>query len=434
MSGRRCCVWLAGVVVAIGGVAAPTEAGPVGRLVYGVNQGGYQGICVMDLPAGTVTQIVPPGAFYFPHWSPDGKWIAFSGGTYLNSQIYVVRPDGTGLRRVTPGFGDLYEPSFSPDGTKLAFAQVYGHLFIINFDGTNLTDLGVRASGPEWSPDGTKIAYSNWAQEGGYNSDLFVYDLTTHTETQITHRAPGEAFNLVAWSPDSNQLAVSKMSADGYWDVWKMNADGSNPVKLTPDSDRYLEAPGAWSSDGQYIFFLKYDPATDVNDIWVMHPDGSGRVNVTNSPLVNESMFSFFPTPDTTPPVVGCSTNKSTLWPPNHQMEQVIVYVQASDDTTPANQLRVAVTVSSNEPDDANGDGHFTGDVNGHDGFTAPVPVPVTFDPNLGCFVGTVALRAERDGGGVGRVYSIVCQAQDLAGNTSAARCAVAVSHDQRKK
>jgi len=198
---------------------------------------------------------------------------------------------------VTDGSGAYYEPSFSPDGNRLAFAAQAGHLFTVNVDGTNLTDVGVRASHPEWSPDGTKIAYSNWAQEGGYNSDLFVYDVTTRTETQITHRAPGEAFNLVAWSPDSRQLAVAKLGADGDWDIWKMDGDGQNQVNLTPDITDSSDYPGWWSSDGRWIFYNHADPATGNGDIWAMHPDGSGRVNLTNSPLVSESTFSFLLTP-----------------------------------------------------------------------------------------------------------------------------------------
>ena len=53
---------------------------------------------------------------------------------------------------------------------------MYGHLCLINADGTNLVDSGVLATYPEWSPDGNKIVFSNWALPGGgYNSDLFVW-------------------------------------------------------------------------------------------------------------------------------------------------------------------------------------------------------------------------------------------------------------------
>ena len=404
---------------------------PRGTLVFSEYISGVaQGIYLMDLPGGAVTQVMPSNAYGYPKWSPDGQWIAFSGGASGNSQIYVVRPDGTALRRVTDGSGDSYHPSFSPDGTRIAFAQVYGNLFIINFDGTNLTNLGVRASDPEWSPDGTKIAYSNWANGGGYNSDLFVYDLTTQTQTQITHHAPGEAFNLAVWSPDSRYLAVWKVSADGPGDVWRMNSDGGNPVNLTA----YLVGgwyPGCWLPDGEYFFF--FGAETGYSDLWVMKADGSGRNRLTNTPLVSESLMSFKPAPDTTPPVARCTTNKSVLQPPNHQVEQVTVYVQASDNLTPTPKLKVAAWVSSNERDDARGDGHFTGDVNGQDGFTLPVPFNVAYDPATGFFVGTVNMRAERDGTRADRVYSVLCAVTDLAGNSTIASCTVVVPHDRGK-
>ena len=77
------------------------------------------------------------------------------------------------------------------------------------------------------------------------------------------------------------------------------------------------------------------------------------------------------------------------------------------------------------------------GDVDGLDGVAFPVPVALTYtsEPELGVYLyeGIVTLREERDGSENSRVYSIVCDIEDLGGNTSTASCVVVVPHDRRK-
>lgn len=226
-----------------------------------------------------------------PQWSADGSWLTFSGGAGLHSQIYIVRPDGSGFCRVTDGHGDLVCPSFSPDGSKIAYAQVNGHLYTIDAvcNAPPPTDHGINASHPRWSPDERYIVYTNWGLT--YESDLFLYDLTTGNSTQITHHAPGQAFMYAAWSPDGTKLAVSVMD----WttvrsDVGVIDLDFSDPCNplasdtwnLTADWPTSDEHWPSWSPDGQYIVFT-----SDISgnlDIWYSPVNHFDPVNITNSP------------------------------------------------------------------------------------------------------------------------------------------------------
>jgi len=215
-----------------------------------------------------------------PQWSPDGEWLTFHGATGHNGQIYIVRPDGTGFRRVTDGSGNLVEPSFSPDGMQITFCGPDGRaLYIINTDGTDLRRLPVDGSFPKWSPLGDKILYSNWGRT--YESDLFLYDLGTLTSTKITTHLPGQAFYYAAWSPDATKLAVTVRTA-GNGDVWIMNSDGSGPRNLTADWSTSYEDWPSWSPDGQYVVFTS--DISGNSDIWYMRTDGTNRINITNSP------------------------------------------------------------------------------------------------------------------------------------------------------
>lgn len=140
---------------------------------------------------------------------------------------------------------------------------------------------------------------------------------------------------------------------------------------------------------------------------------------------------------DTMPPEVLCTTDRVLLWPPQHAMVPVHVSVVASDACSDASEiLPIVVRVSSNEPDDApgGGDGHTLGDVNGHDGYAAPVDVTdeLDYDPLTGTWTGTILLRAERAGSGNGRKYTIDVQAIDSSGNSSVTSCCVIVPHDRR--
>ena len=112
-------------------------------------------------------------------------------------------------------------------------------------------------------------------------------------------------------------------------------------------------------------------------------------------------------------------------------MRDVEIRVEVTD---ACSDLELTCEITSNEPDDASGDGESIGDVNGQDGYATPVEVELLYDPETACFTGTVQLRAERDGSETSRVYSICCEVSDLAGNTSMASCVVVVPHDRRRQ
>jgi hypothetical protein len=137
---------------------------------------------------------------------------------------------------------------------------------------------------------------------------------------------------------------------------------------------------------------------------------------------------------DTTAPVVVCTTDVASLWPPNHRMVAVRIFLNVADVCASPRDFSVMCQVSSSEADDAKGDGKSTGDVNGANGYISPVPVTLTYDPGSGMFTGRVNLRAERNGSKNGRTYSITGVASDPSGNSGSANCVVIVPHDMGKK
>jgi hypothetical protein len=113
----------------------------------------------------------------------------------------------------------------------------------------------------------------------------------------------------------------------------------------------------------------------------------------------------------TGPTITGMPAEGCSVWPPNHKLVTV-AQVTASDNGSGMPPEGLVVTATSSEPDNAAGDGNT--------------------EPDIVIAGGSVALRAERSGSGVGRVYTITATATDRAGNTSRAASVCVVPHDRR--
>ncbi len=105
-----------------------------------------------------------------PSWSPDGGEIAFMSWRDGGEEIYVIGVGGQGRKRVTQDIVHKLDPSFSPDGRRIAFAAVpehegFGHICVVGADGRNRVQLTHNEEhhwSPAWSPDGRMIAYYVW--------------------------------------------------------------------------------------------------------------------------------------------------------------------------------------------------------------------------------------------------------------------------------
>lgn len=155
------------------------------RIAFASDRSGAFEIYVLDVQGGEVDRVTrfaseQYGAFY-PAWSPDGRWIAFASAARSpeNQEIYVVRPDGTGLTRLTrtagtsERLGDDSTPSWSPDGRSILFASHRsGNLdvWIMRADGRRqrrLTGLPRNADDrPRMSPDGRWVAFTSLDPRG----------------------------------------------------------------------------------------------------------------------------------------------------------------------------------------------------------------------------------------------------------------------------
>jgi TolB protein len=109
-----------------------------------------------------------------PTWSPDGSRIAFASTRGGDSDIYVMAADGSGVTRLTSSPANDGEPAWSPEGNRILFTSSRDEdeeIYVMNADGSGITRLtyhpGVDA-GPNWSPDGTRIVFGRHSGTGGF--------------------------------------------------------------------------------------------------------------------------------------------------------------------------------------------------------------------------------------------------------------------------
>jgi TolB protein len=135
-----------------------------------------------------------------PSWSPDGSKIAFvsyRGGLNDPAHIFVMNADGTGRRNLT-GDSDLTDsffPTWSPDGKKIVFdsRRLFedAHIYVITAEGENLerlTEEGNHGASPVYVLDGRKIAYVS-RRGGDYN--IYLMDTNGRNVVKLTRTPPG---------------------------------------------------------------------------------------------------------------------------------------------------------------------------------------------------------------------------------------------------
>ena len=365
---------------------------PDGRsLAFVSSRSGEADVWVLELPTGVLRNVTNhPGGDFRPSWSPDGHWIAFSSDrdskhpsftftTLHSTEIYLVRADGTGLRRVTHRDAFAGSPAWSADGRQLVYYEasiddvqkitsprrLRGTTQIVTVDlATNERRVVTTGAGEKWSPhwiaDG-RIAYASGGPSGGvefvtgaagargevrnpsWSPDgrrmVFHRDVETGWPPFRAWPSRDPMFRLVrtgvfpSYSPTGDRLVVNDQTAGILHNsILVMNADGSRRSVLFSDPKRSALAP-AWSPQGDRIAFgfggfFQRSIGPSTADIAVMRADGTGVQILTD----------------------GAGNNGLPSWSPNGRR---LVYRVAGND---GNGLRIvdiatrAVTVLTTGP------------------------------------------------------------------------------------
>jgi TolB protein len=193
--------------------------------------------------------------FLQPAWSPDGSLIAFSARARGNSEVFVMKADGSDVQNATNDPLLDSSAAFSPDGREIIFARdAYGQakLYRMDADGSNqrrVTDRPGYEMSPAFSPDGAHLAFAGDRESRGLG--VFLLDLRSPAdETLLVARRAQDG--SPAFSPDGGRIAFIA-TGDGNPEIYVMSSDGTGLFRLTHTKEE--EAAPHFSRDGRRILF-----------------------------------------------------------------------------------------------------------------------------------------------------------------------------------
>jgi TolB protein len=242
-----------------------------------------------------------PGIDFLGVWSPDGKRIAFmSLRDNRLGDIYVMNADGSNVVRLTRDQGSNQEPSWSKGGNQIVFTSTRDtdptssegddlEVYVMNADGsgaTRLTNNATREATPVFSPDGRHIAFvSSRDHPGTDKTELYLMDVDGTHVTRLT-QFPDVRVQHPSWDPRSRRLAfaVTVAAAPG---IYTLNVDDLGLTRITFGPDDQDFDP-TWSADGSQLAFMSVRDG-DIA-LFVMNADGSNPTRISASPS-----FDFFP-------------------------------------------------------------------------------------------------------------------------------------------
>lgn len=282
---------------------SPSQPAPVflgggtGEIAFAsIRTGGVPQIFLADINGESATQItdLEKGACQ-PSWSPDGQKLAFispckgNQDVYNSAGLYVINADGSELKILDASPGGNFDPAWSPDGETIAFASKRSgqiEIYLIPADGSSpavqltKSETKIDSQMPSWSPDGAQLVYT--VKRLGV-SQIWIMNLEDKKATQIIRS--GQDFNdsLPKWSPRGDLIIFSQRCAKTTCNPYLMSVsatDRSNERGVKFPSNTVYVGNTSFSPDG---FYLAYEGVGEANnfDIFYMSISGGDKTRLT---------------------------------------------------------------------------------------------------------------------------------------------------------
>ncbi|MCU1430571.1 MAG: TolB protein [Actinomycetia bacterium] len=305
------------------------------RVAFASDRSGFQSaIWVVNLDGSGLHQVTAPSTLgFWPGWSPDGRVIFSDHCCLPHSNVWSVRPDGTGFRRLTdslPGHDNAFG-SVSPDGRDLLYDSTDAYddgccndLVVQHADGTKTTVLarvptlvvadwgaapGARPAAMTSTNDGARTTAALTGEASVASSVDNVAAASTRSASSgriaFAEGSDGQVHTVKPDGSDPRQLTYTDVNeaVSGFPDIspdgrtvlyslipqappfeartWSVNADGTGAHQVGNDDPGFRDYQPHYTPDGRQIVFARCQPGDGVCAIWVMRADGTDARAVT---------------------------------------------------------------------------------------------------------------------------------------------------------
>jgi Tol biopolymer transport system component/DNA-binding winged helix-turn-helix (wHTH) protein len=247
---------------------------------------GQASLWSVQIPAGSLRQLLTGVAVNSAAWSPDGKSVVYSTA---NNDIYVIRSDGTGVRKLADAGGPASTLSWSPDGSRIRFFKD-SRLWEMSSDGA-----GPHALLPTWQPS-SPMCCGHWTPDAKF----FVFLLQTTTRGSylpgnqlwirderrgLLRRVPPEPAQLtsgpIRWNTPIPSKDGTMVFAQGVIQRGELVRFDAHSHRLEPWLGGISAESVLFSSDGQFVAYVTFPEGV----LWRANRDGSNPVQLTDPPM-----------------------------------------------------------------------------------------------------------------------------------------------------
>lgn len=247
--------------------------------------------------------------------SPNRKYVAYSATSGLSSvvDLYIVKVDGSSAYKVSGVFpanqlNGVGQFDWSPDSTKLAYLakgqdnNLQKTLYIASINNEPSINITPQATVSSflWSPNNNHIAYVGDKLNVTNSLGIYVVEKTTQVENKVSSdlSVNETVFNdAYFWAPDGSRLAYIKQSSLPSYELYTVNADGTEITKLSTVLSG-MERFWGWAPDSSRLAYISIHATSGIYELFTIQPNGDNNHKISNLQNSNEFITSFIWSPD----------------------------------------------------------------------------------------------------------------------------------------